>query len=593
MPEHELSKLIKDLVVAYIPIYSMFDHQTKLVDLGCDGNVNRWMTNFYKSGQTWKKLMVFGPCHDLAKSDEVFAAFKSKIDANFKNFEYVESAAFGGGAKKQRSSEFPTELIREYKDKLLSSDVIIVESQELFGAILTAKRSGAWSGKLVYWCPVCATSKKTRTFLEAGREADKTCFKTADHVIVATDEQADYARECGIPSEKISVVKEFIDRSLPMFSDYVVDDESLDLVEADIEAGKTCIYLPFRLSDEGYKIWEIIDSIHTKVMFDEVVVYAPNLNGASCQELVKLCRDSNPTLSEEMILDTLAKFKPISASRDTYYTLIDYCPELVIPYFEDWKFVMHAAVDELILGSKKPSCTVLQSKSELDQHLQQVDNISMAIDKVEHKKDTMDYVFKTLICSRSFKRVVMKQLAKKKLPSFVFSGVGKNWYICEKVVKTFISMGIQAQALDCTHALHGDLGMLRTDDDKVLVFVSRSGTTSELVKMAKVVKALKDKHVLRSLETIALFLNPSKPNPELFDEWIVPDDLSVLSRICEFDERNLVPSLSINILQMVLDLLGVILYEGHPELVDGYVYNHLSGANGEKLGGTAILKDIH
>lgn len=593
MPEHELSKLIRDLVVAYIPIYSMFDHQTKLVDLGCDGNVNRWMTNFYKSGQVWKKLTIFGPCRDLVKSNENFNLFKNKLDSNFKNIEYVESSAFSGGAKKQRSTAFPTELVSQFKDKLFSADIIIVESQELFGAMLAAKSEGNWSGKLVYWCPVCATSKKTRTFLEAAREADKTCFKTADHVIVATDEQADYARECGIPSEKISVVKEFIDRSLPMFRDYVVDDESLDLVEADIEAGKTCIYMPFRLSDEGYKIWDIISSVYSKLMKDEIVVYTPNLNGASLSELVKLCKDNNSWLTEEMIQSSLAKFKPISASRDTYYTLIDYCPELVIPYFEDWKFVMHAAVDELILGSKKPVCTVLQDKSELDRYLARVDDVARAISRTELKKDVMDHVFKSLINSRSFKRVVMKQLAKKKLPNFVFSGVGKNWYICEKVVKTFISMGIQAQALDCTHALHGDLGMLKTDDDKVLVFVSRSGTTGELVKMAKVVKALKDKDILGNLETIALFLNPSKPNNELFDEWIVPDDLRELATIYEFDERNLVPSLSINILQMVLDLLGVILYEGHDELVGGYVYNHLSGANGEKLGGTAILKDIH
>ena len=43
---------------------------------------------------------------------------------------------------------------------------------------------------------------------------------------------------------------------------------------------------------------------------------------------------------------------------------------------------------------------------------------------------------------------------------------------------------------------------------------------------------------------------------------------------------------------MVLDLLGVLLYEGRDNLVDGYIYNHLSGGNGEKLGGAAILKDI-
>ena len=345
MPEHELAMLLRDLSVAYIPIYSMFDHQTKLVDLECDGNVNRWMTNFYKSGQAWKKLTIFGPCGDLAKSDENFKMFRSKLYRNFKNIEYVGSAAFCGGAKNQRSSDFPKELIGQFKDKLLENDVVIVESQELFKALLIAKNTGHWSGKLVYWCPVCATSKKSRTFLEASKTADMTCFKTADHVIVATDEQAEYVKECGVASDKISILKEFIDRTLPMFKDYTVDNEALETVEKELNAGKTCLYLPFRLSDEGYKIWEILDSVFVKLMSDELVIFTPNLNGASEAELVKLCKDNGSWLGEDQIRSAISKFKPISSSRDTYYTLIDYCPDLIIPYFEDWKFVMHAAGD--------------------------------------------------------------------------------------------------------------------------------------------------------------------------------------------------------------------------------------------------------
>jgi len=593
MLEHELSRLLRDLNVAYIPIYSMFDHQTKLVDLECDGNVNRWMTNFYESGQVWKKMIVFGPCRDLAKSDENFKIFKNKLDNNFRNLEYVESSAFGGGAKKQRSSEFPKELVSEFKDKILSNDVVIVESQEMFGALLTAKTNGHWNGKLIYWCPVCATNKKTRTFLESSRIADQTCFKTADHIIVATNEQAEYVKECGVSDSKISVLKRFIDRTLPMFKEYIVDDEALDIVEKELNAGKTCLYLPFRLSDEGYRIWDILDSVFMKLMNNEVVIFTPNLNGASEDELVKLCKDNGSWLGEKRIRDAILKFKPISSSRDTYYTLIDYCPDLIIPYFEDWKFVMHAAVDELLLGDKKPNCIVLQTKDELDQFMHDVGRLSQALGRVDIKKDVMDRVFKAIVNSRSFKNLVLKYGARGSLPSFIFAGVGKNWYICEKVVKTFISMGIQAQALDPNHALHGDLGMLRADGDKVLVFVSRSGTTAELVKLAKVVKTLKDRGILVDLETIALFLNHEKPNSEVFDTWIYPDDPYALSSIYEFDERDLVPSLSINILQMVLDLLGVLLYEGRDNLVDGYVYNHLSGGNGEKLGGAAILKEIH
>lgn len=140
--------------------------------------------------------------------------------------------------------------------------------------------------------------------------------------------------------------------------------------------------------------------------------------------------------------------------------------------------------------------------------------------------------------------------------------------------------------------MHGDLGMLKTNNDKVLIFISRSGKTNELVKLAKIVNTLKKQGIFSHLETIALFLNPKKPNVDLFDTYIFPNSPSDLDLIYEFDDRDLVPSLSINILQMVLDLLGVILYEGKDDLVNGYVYNHLSGGNGEKLGGNAILEHI-
>lgn len=578
--------------VGYVPIYSMFSHQTKLMDFGCDGNINRWMTNFYKSGQKWSKLVVFGPNKNLAKTKDNFKLFKDKLDSNFKNIEYVESNAFSGGAKKQRSNDFIPELMLDSKDKIYSCDVLIVESQNLFMAIHAAKMQKHWNGTLVYWCPVCATSKKSRSFLESSKEIDKECFKSADIVIVATNEQFEYARELGVPEDKICIKGEFIDRTLPMFCAYKKDESVLEVVEKELDSGKTCIYLPFRLSDEGYKIWEILELAYEDLVKDKLVAFTPNLNGASEVELVSICKNNNCQLSEDQIKNALAKFKSVSASRDAYYSLIDNVSELAIPYFEDYRFVMHSAVDELILGNKKPKCLVLESKEELARFLNRHKCLEKTFEKICSKKELMDKVFKSIVSSKSFKRVFNKYNSKKNLPNFIFTGVGKNWYICEKVVKTFISMGIQAQALDCTHALHGDLGMLKTDINKVMIFVSRSGTTAELVKLAKIVKKLKDDQILSNLDTIALFLNKNKPNSELFDEWIFPDSNSDFDTICEFDDRDLVPSLSINIIQMVLDLLGVILYEGRQELVDGYVYNHLSGGNGEKLGGGAILKDI-
>lgn len=244
-------------------------------------------------------MMVFGPSRDLAKSAENFASFKSKLDSNFKRVEYVESPAFAGGAKKQRSAEFSSEILSEFGDKLLANDVIIAESQVLVRALNALKISGEWSGKLIYWCPVCATSKKTRTFLEPSRDLDAVCFNDADHVIVATTEQADYiSLDCGVAKGKITVLNEFIDRSLPMFCNYTVDTEALKMVEHELDLVSACLYLPFRLSDEGYKIWEILDSVYIKLMSNELTIFSPNVNGSSEDEIVKLCKDNDCWLSE-------------------------------------------------------------------------------------------------------------------------------------------------------------------------------------------------------------------------------------------------------------------------------------------------------
>ena len=58
----------------------------------------------------------------------------------------------------------------------------------------------------------------------------------------------------------------------------------------------------------------------------------------------------------------------------------------------------------------------------------------------------------------------------------------------------------------------------------------------------------------------------------------------------EIDDKGLIPSLSIHITQMVLDILGVKLYEQRDGLVENYKYNHLAGNNGNKLGMSKYLE---
>lgn len=212
------------------------------------------------------------------------------------------------------------------------------------------------------------------------------------------------------------------------------------------------------------------------------------------------------------------------------------------------------------------------------------------------KLNSMTNVFSDIIESAEFKQLVNDMKTGNELPRLIFAGVGKNWYICEKVVKTFISMGIHAEALDCTHALHGDLGILSSigysNEKKYVFFLSKSGTTAEMIKLAKVVKALQKNELIINTTTVSFNLNTDKPYAELFDLMLSPSEQCKNQVMYEFDERNLVPSLSITVMQLILDVLGNEIYESKSELVANYVYNHLGGSNGEKLGGNKILETV-
>lgn len=208
------------------------------------------------------------------------------------------------------------------------------------------------------------------------------------------------------------------------------------------------------------------------------------------------------------------------------------------------------------------------------------------------KVDTCIDVFKDIVNSNEFNELA-RDYSVGKVPRIILSGVGKNWYICEKIVKTYLSMGIQSEALDCVHALHGDLGMLMNDDKKLLIFVSKSGTTEELIRVVKIINTLRKDGIIKNLETVGFYMNTfDKIDTSLYDRVILLPDGYTYSDIPEFDDRNIVPSLSINTMQMVLDLFGVIIYQSRPELVNNYVYNHLGGANGRRLGSEKFLESI-
>lgn len=63
------------------------------------------------------------------------------------------------------------------------------------------------------------------------------------------------------------------------------------------------------------------------------------------------------------------------------------------------------------------------------------------------------------------------------------SGVGKSADIAQKLVGTFNSTGTRAYLLDATRALHGDLGMVHSND--ALLILSNSGESEEIVRLLR------------------------------------------------------------------------------------------------------------
>lgn len=65
--------------------------------------------------------------------------------------------------------------------------------------------------------------------------------------------------------------------------------------------------------------------------------------------------------------------------------------------------------------------------------------------------------------------------------SLVFVGIGKSGQIGAKLASTFSSLGLSSYSLHPVEALHGDLGRVTKND--VFVFISKSGTTDEILKL--------------------------------------------------------------------------------------------------------------
>lgn len=86
----------------------------------------------------------------------------------------------------------------------------------------------------------------------------------------------------------------------------------------------------------------------------------------------------------------------------------------------------------------------------------------------------------------------------------VTSGMGKAGQIAMNIATTFSSTGTPAVNLHPSEAQHGDLGVLQPDD--VLLLISNSGKTNEIIELVKLAKGLYE-----SLPIIVITGNEDSP----------------------------------------------------------------------------------
>lgn len=150
----------------------------------------------------------------------------------------------------------------------------------------------------------------------------------------------------------------------------------------------------------------------------------------------------------------------------------------------------------------------------------------------------------------------------------VVTGIGKSGHIANKIAATLASTGSPAFFLHAAEASHGDLGMLTEND--VVIGVSGSGTTAELVSLLPAIKRI-------GAPLVAITGNLSSP---LAKEASAVLDAGVATEACPLD---LAPTSSTTVTLVLGDALAIALLEARGFTADDFAFSHPGGTLGKRL----------
>lgn len=152
--------------------------------------------------------------------------------------------------------------------------------------------------------------------------------------------------------------------------------------------------------------------------------------------------------------------------------------------------------------------------------------------------------------------------------SVVLTGLGKTGHVARKIAATFASLGTKAFFVHSCESLHGDMGMIGEED--VVIMLSNSGSSAEILGMLKPLKAI-------GAKTISITKSKSSPLALSTDIALVSDAGA------EIDHLNLAPTTSSTAVMAIGDALATVISEMKGFTKRDFALSHPGGALGQQL----------
>ncbi|WP_393924578.1 KpsF/GutQ family sugar-phosphate isomerase [Campylobacter lari] len=196
--------------------------------------------------------------------------------------------------------------------------------------------------------------------------------------------------------------------------------------------------------------------------------------------------------------------------------------------------------------------------------MSQIDAIKIAKEVFEIESKTILDLCDTL--NEEFSKAVELILSVK--GRCVVSGMGKSGHVGAKIAATLASTGTPSFFMHPGEALHGDLGMIASED--VLLAISNSGETEEVLKLIPVIKKRK----------IPLIVMAGDQNSTLAKQADIFINIAVKKEACPLQ---LAPTSSTTATLAMGDAIAVTLMKARNFKPDDFALFHPGGSLGRKL----------